>query len=155
MDYYLPQIEDQFGEANKQLTYKFARQGALNSTAAGDEKAKLQEQYDLQRAGVTNNASDAERAARDDVSSTKSRLYNYADSAADPASVNSQLSTETARVRSAVPQLTPIGKVFTDYLSPVISTIGTGLASEAAGYPGMRTGIFNNTRNNSSYSVKR
>jgi hypothetical protein len=144
LNYYLPQLDEQFGDAGNQLKFKLARQGLMKSTTAGNENAKLKSKYDIERSGVTNKAADAASQARENVSAAKASLYGLAESASDPAQVNTQLSQETARLRAYAPELTPMAKVFTDYLSPVISTVGTGLAAEAQGYPGFNTGIFNN-----------
>lgn len=154
LDYYLPQLDDQFGKAGEQLTYKLARQGLLHSDTAGDERAKLQGKYDIERGGIEDRAATAARNARESVASTKNRLYQLADSAADPAAVNTQLSTETGNLRAAAPELTPLAQVFTDYVSPVVQTVGNGLAAESQGYPGFNTGLFSSKNRPSSRVVR-
>lgn len=132
-----------------------ARQGLVKSDTAEKEKAKLQGKYDLNLAGITNRAQDAARQARENVSSARSQLYSLADTAADPAAVNTQLAAETSRLRAYAPDLTPMGQLFGEYLSPIIQTVGNGIAAEAQGYNGFGTGLFNNSRRNTNYSVNR
>lgn len=154
LDFYLPQLDDQFKKAQDQLEFDLARTGQYNTTEAGKKRADLQSQYDLQRSGVTDKASNATLQAKENVSGAKSQLYTYADAAADPAAVNDRLASETSRINAYAPELTPMGQLFTDYLTPVLTSIGTGIAAEAQGYRGFGTGLFNDTKSG-SYSVKR
>ncbi len=154
LDYYLPQLQDQRDEADEALTFQLARQGLLNSTPGTERKAKLAADYDMQRGALTNRAADAERGARESVSATKSQLYNYADVAADPAAVNDRLAAETSRLRANAPELTPMGQVFSDYLTPIASFIGQGLSAERQGYRGFGTGLFSSGKNSSQSVVR-
>lgn len=154
LGYYLPQLEEQFSNADKQLTFKLARQGLLKSDTAGDARADLQGKFDVERGGITNRAADAARAARENVSRSKATLSNLAETASDPAAVNTQLASESARLRNYAPELTPLGQVFSDYVSPILRTVGSGLLAESQGYPGMGTGVFDSSKNK-SYSVSR
>jgi hypothetical protein len=153
LDYYTPQLEDQFGNANKQLTYDLARKGQLKSTSAGERQNELKSKYDLQRGDITTRASDAERQARENVSSTKARLYNLAESTADPAAVNTQLASENARLKAYAPELSPLGQVFGDYVTPAINTIGNGLIAESQGNRGFNTGLFDSKNKGSAKVV--
>lgn len=155
LDYYLPQLDSEFADTNEQLTYKLGRQGILRSKAAVDKRAKLQGDYGVQRSGITNKAADAAREARANVASVKNTLYNYADTAADPADVNLRLSSETARLKAYAPELTPMTKVFSDYITPVAATIGNGLLNEAKGYSGYGTGLFDDMKNGTAQRVVR
>jgi hypothetical protein len=154
LDYYTPQLEDQYTDAQDQLTYRLARQGILKSDTAGDLRSKMKGDYDVQKGSVSNKAADAERQARENVSGAKSQLYSYADVAADPAAVDTRLGSETARIRSYAPELTPLGQIFTDYISPIVQTVGTGLGAEAAGYKGFGTGLFGSGSSKSSQTVR-
>ena len=151
-DYYMPQLDTQYEDAAKQLKFKLARQGISNSTTAGDEQAKMQGVYDIQKGAIANNAKDSARQARESVAAAKNQLLNYADSAADKGAVDSRLASETGRLRTQAPELSPMGQVFSNYLSPVVSAIGSGLTAEAKGYRGFGTGLFSNSRGGSSYN---
>lgn len=148
-DYYSPQIDKQFGDANEQLTYDIARKGQLKSQSAIERKAELQGKYDLERANIGTKAANAAQQARDSVQSTKNVLYGLAENSADPAAVNTQLGSETARLRAYQPDLTPLGQVFSDYVTPAINSVGLGLSAEANGYKGFNTGIFSPKTTNS------
>lgn len=153
-DYYLPQLDEQFNDASEQLTYKLGRQGILKSTAAKDNRAKIQGKYDIERGGITTKAADAAAQARENVNAVKNQLYNYAESSADPAAVNSRVAGENARLRSYAPETTPLGQVFSDYITPATTTIGNGLLAEAKGYQGFGTGLFD-TKKNATQNVVR
>jgi len=153
LDYYLPQLQDQYGKAQEQLSFSLARKGNTKSSAAAQERADLTTLFDTQRSGITNRAADAANSAREGVSAAKSNLYNYAQTAADPAAVNTQLASENTRLRASTPELTPLGKVFSDYLTPIIQTAGQGIAAEANGYQGFGTGLFGRGRGSSAANV--
>ena len=152
--YYQPQLDEQFNDAGKQLTYKLGRQGILKSTAANDRRTKLQGKYDIERAGITNKAADAAAQARENVNSVKTQLYNYAESSADPAAVSARVAGENARLRSFAPETTPLGQVFADYITPATTTIGNGLLAEAKGYQGFGTGLFDNKKSTTQNVVR-
>ena len=56
MDYADPQLEDQYGDANKQLTFSLARSGLLDSSARGEKLGDLQKLYDTQKQAVADKA---------------------------------------------------------------------------------------------------
>lgn len=153
IDYYMPQLDTQFADAGKQLKYKLARQGITDSTMTGDENAKMQGVYDVQKGSIVNSAKDMARQTRDSILAARNQLYNYADTAADKGSVDSRLASETGRLKMAAPELTPLGQVFTNYLAPIVSTVGAGLNAEARGYKGFGTGLFDNAKGGSAYNV--
>lgn len=156
LDYYLPQVEQQYNDASDQLIYKFARQGqtASNSKTVLDEQGNLKGKYDIQKAQVINQAKDASRQARENISGAKSTLLSYADTAADAGAVDDRLATETGRIKNYAPELTPIGQLFPDYVSPIVNSVGTGLLAEANGYGGFNTGVFDKPKNKSTNVVR-
>lgn len=133
MAFYQPQIDDQYKEAGNQLTYKLARQGISKSTAAVNERAKLEGDYSTRKAEIQSRAGDAVRSAKDNVAGAKNTLYNYAETAADPAKVSAEVINQTGRLNSFQPELTPLGKIFNDYATPVLNAAGTALAGYSRG----------------------
>lgn len=57
VNYYMPQVAEQYKEAKDETTFKHARAGTLRSTAAGDSAAKLQRQ-NLERQGEVRSKAD-------------------------------------------------------------------------------------------------
>ena len=56
LDYYTPQVDKQYSDAKKQAVYGLGRSGNLISSAANDLTADLKGQYDINTAGVRNQA---------------------------------------------------------------------------------------------------
>lgn len=146
-NYYQPQLNSQFEDAQKNLTYKFANQGNTGSSAYTDAQSKLNALDALQTSNVANQAADAETAAKENVGTAKNQLYAEADTGADPASVNTDLNNSDSQLKAYAPTLTPMGQVFSDYMTPVVNGIG----SAVAGYQqGSQSALFNAAMNGSS-----
>lgn len=137
LNYYMPQLNQQFDKAGKKLTYSLARRGVLKSTNAGDQRGDLQTDYGIQRAGIIKKAQDAADAAKAAAAQTKAGLYGLAETAADPVAVNEQIGAETSRIKAMAPELTPMAHVFSDYATPALSMIGTGVQAGMSGYQGL------------------
>lgn len=146
-NYYQPQLQNQFEDAQKALTYKFANQGNTQSTAYTGAQAKLNQANDIQTANVANKAADAATAAKEQVGTSKSNLYSEANTGADPASVNTDLNAENSRLKAYAPSLTPLGQVFTNYLTPLVNGVGAAVA----GYQqGQNSSLYNTSAGSSS-----
>ena len=83
-DFYNPQVDEQFSDAQKGLRYEFARQGILNSTPAQTRFGDLIKSYSDARGQVASGALDATNDLRNRVSSSKTTLYGQNVDAADP-----------------------------------------------------------------------
>jgi hypothetical protein len=122
MNYYTPQLADQFGDAQKNLTFALANAGTLNSTVAADKQAELQKAYDAQRASIVSQAEADRSQAQTDTQSRKSALISQLNTTADAdAAANSALA-QSKIVASSAPQYDTLGNVF------------AGLAEGVGGY---------------------
>ncbi|HKJ72718.1 MAG TPA: hypothetical protein VKA19_01255 [Alphaproteobacteria bacterium] len=142
LDYYTPQLKDQYGQAQKSLTYDLARHGQLDSSAANTRESQLSKQYGLQLGKITNNAADAVNTQRTNVENQKNSLLDFNNSAADANAVSTRAGGVTDNLKSWAPQLSPLGQVFYDFVTPVSNTLASGISAQRQGYPGF-SGVFN------------
>lgn len=72
VNYYKPQVERQFGDANRSLTYMLADSGNLNSSAAANEFSDLVRQRGEMEAGIAGRALTARDQLRQSIDQQKS-----------------------------------------------------------------------------------
>lgn len=143
-DYADPQLEDQYGDANKQLTFSLARGGLLDSSVRGEKLGDLQKLYDTQKQAVADKALSYETSARNSVEDARGNLISTLNATGDAeGAAKSALARSTALTQPDA--YTPLGQLFTDF------TNGLGIQSAqersyAAGgaKPLYNTGLFSN-----------
>lgn len=140
LDYYMPQVDRQNDKAREQVIYDaFRRQGA-NTGTMGNRLGDLATDYEVAKADVANRADGAAAEARERTDTLRSNLLAYNESAADPGAVNERLSSEIGRAQAYQPQLTPLGALFNDYVTPLANIGMAGYMAQQKGYPGW--GVF-------------
>ena len=110
--FYIPQLEDQYGNAQDDLTFALARSGQLTSSTAAKRGSDLAQLFALNRA-------DVDSQIQGDVAATRSRMNQQRQSLEaalrasgdQTASTNNALATATT-FRQEVPTLNPIGNIF-------------------------------------------
>lgn len=147
-DYAMPQLQDQYDQAKKDITFALARKGNLNSTTAGDQYALLDRENALNTTNIYSTAQDYANQARSDVASNKSAVQSQLGSTYDADAANSD-ALERARVLTAPKGFSPLGQMFTN-----ISALAaqSKLASDANPYNATYGAKSYNTGSN-SYSV--
>lgn len=143
-DYANPQLEDQYGDANKQLTFSLARGGLLDSSVRGEKLGDLQKLYDTQKQAVADKALSYETSARNSVEDARGNLISTLNATGDAeGAAKSALARSTALTQPDA--YSPLGQLFTDF------TNGLGIQaaqerSYAAGgaKPLYNTGLFSN-----------
>lgn len=143
-DYALPQLDKQFGEARKKLTFDLARSGTLNSSSRASKDAELQSTYDTGKRGVFDEALTQSNNARNAVEGARSDLMAMLNSTGDAEGVaNSAIHRATALSQPAA--FSPLAQMFAN----TASAIGTQAAAERAqAYSGgaykapFNTGLF-------------
>ncbi|MBZ9706062.1 hypothetical protein LB543_04925 [Mesorhizobium sp. ESP7-2] len=144
LDYADPQLESQYGDANKQLTFSLARGGLLDSSVRGDKLGDLQKLYDTQKQAVADKALSYETGARNSVEDARSNLISTLNATGDAeGAAKSALARSSALTQPDA--YSPLGQLFTDF------TNGLGIQaaqerSYAAGgaKPLYNTGLFSN-----------
>jgi len=145
LDYADPQLEDQYNDANKQLTFSLARSGNLDSSARAEKEADLGKLYDTQKRAVADKALGYETSSRNAVEDARANLLSTLNATGDQqGAVNSALARASAL--SQPPAYDPLGQLFVDFTNG----LGVQAAQErsyAAGGPTPRydTGLFGNT----------
>ena len=74
LDYANPQLEDQYGDAQKELTYSLARSGLLDSSVRGEKMADLQQKYDLNKQQIADQALSHSTEAKNSVEKSRPTL---------------------------------------------------------------------------------
>lgn len=136
--YAMPQLQDQYGDAQKELAFALTRGGLLDSSVRGDKAGELQKLYDLEGQNVADKAREYETQARTGVEDARANLIATLNATGDV-----QGATNSALARSAAlskaPAYNPLGQLFADF------TAGLGVKAaqdRAAAYSGgmYRTG---------------
>lgn len=115
--YYTPQVQDQYQQAQDQLTAALTGNGTLESTVGANALANLAKRNTDQTAQIQGQADNAVNALKQNVSGQKTALYNEANSAVDPTQIASSAQAQTTAL--AAPQTyTPLANIFSDLVTP-------------------------------------
>lgn len=118
LGYYNPQLDDQYSDAQEQLTLNLARSGNLTSSSGVNQLQDLDEFYGTQKQSITNRALDAAQQLRGDVDNRKSQLYADNRAAADPGAAASAAASAAAALQPTAPT-SPLASVFGDFFNNV------------------------------------
>lgn len=136
LDYSTPQLEDQYADAQKQLTYALARSGTLDSSIRAERAAELQKAYDLNQQQIADQALSYETEARNAVEGARSNLVSTLNATGDAeGAANAALARSQALSQPVA--FSPLTNLFADFTS----TLGRQAAFERANhYSGGQTG---------------
>lgn len=119
-DFALPQVQQQYGDQQKALTFALARGGNLQSSLSSDKNAELDKDYALQKQAVYDTGQDYVNQGKADLATQKASAVSMLQATADPdASYN--VAQQAAQQLSAMPAFTP--------LSPVVKNVASGLGT--------------------------
>lgn len=119
MDYYNPQLLQKFGDARDQLTYALARAGTLNSSLAADKAARLDAEYDVQRAGIVNQATGQENELKSRINSERSALVSQLNATGDADATANNASRVGLNLGQMQPNVSPLGDIFAGFASGI------------------------------------
>lgn len=146
--YARPQLDEQMGDARKQLTFSLARSGNLDSSTRGEQSADLQKTYDLNLQDITDQGREFETTARNNVEQARGDLVSQLQLTGDnTGAANAALSR--AKALSTPPPFSPIGQLFQDSTA-MLSQQAAFERAYAAGYgpkPRVSTGLFGSSGN--------
>ncbi|MFA5897857.1 MAG: hypothetical protein WC829_01965 [Hyphomicrobium sp.] len=141
LDYANPQIEKQYGDAQKELTFALARGGNLDSSVRGQKAGDLQELYDLNKQTIADQALSYKGKARSNVEDARAGLIATLNVTGD-AQGASNAAISRASALSEPAAYSPLTQLFTDFTAG----LGTQAALERANYySGGQTGARYNT----------
>jgi hypothetical protein len=136
LDYANPQLEDQYGDAQKELTFALARGGNLDSSVRAQKSGDLQTKYSLNKQLVSDQAIASETDARTAVEDSRANLIATLNATGDATGTANQALTRSA-VLSKPAAFSPLTNLFADFTG----TLGTQAALERANaYSGGQTG---------------
>lgn len=124
-----PQLEDQYGDAQKELTFALARGGNLDSSTRGEQVSELQKLYDLNKQKVADDARAYQTTMRQNVEDARSGLITTLQATGDAQGAANQ-AISRASVLSQPPSYNPLTDIFAQFTSG----LGTQAALEKANY---------------------
>jgi hypothetical protein len=136
-EYAAPQLDDQYQEAVKQLTYALSRNGQLDSSVAGEQQQKLQKQYDQQKLSLSDKALQYGNDARSAVERSRSDLVSLNSNLANPQTIATEAQGRLAGLQ-AMPTFSPLAPLFTN----ASEALGTQADLERRSSAKYNTGIF-------------
>jgi len=141
LDYATPQVEDQYGDAQRELTFALDRAGLLDSSVRGSKAADLQKKYDLTKQQVGDQALSYENQTKASVEDARANLIAMLNATGDAqGAANSAITRASALTQPAA--FSPLSNLFADFTS----TLGAQAALEKANYySGGQTGSRYNT----------
>lgn len=143
MDYASPQLNDQYADAQKELTFALARGGNLDSSVRGQQTADLQKQYDLANQQIADQAISYEADARNSVEDARSNLIATLNATGDvQGAVNSSLARATAL--SQPQAFSPLANLFGNFYSGLATQreLERDFAYGGGPRPRYNTGLF-------------
>lgn len=129
IDYANPQLEDQYGDAQKELTFSLARSGLLDSSVRGQKTADLQKRYDLSKQEIADKALAYSGEAKTAVEDARANLINTLNATGDAEGAASG-AINRASALSKPAAFSPISQLFADFTAG----LGTQAALEKANY---------------------
>ncbi len=141
IDYANPQLEDQYGDAQKELTFSLARSGLLDSSVRGQKAGDLQKRYDLTKQEIADKALAFSGEAKSAVEDARSNLISTLNATGDTEGAASG-AINRASALSKPAAFSPLSQLFGDFTAG----LGTQAALEKANYySGGQTGSRYNT----------
>jgi len=144
LDYANPQLEDQYADTRKQLTYWLDGRGLLDSSIRADKEAELQKKYDLNRRAVADQALDFETQTRNQVSDARSGLIRDLQSTGDASGAQQAAATRSAAL-STPATYSPLASLFGDFTSALATQANLEKGAAYSGgviKPAYNTGLF-------------
>lgn len=129
IDYATPQLEQQYGDAQKQLTFALARAGLLDSSARGQKAGELQQLFDTNRQGIADEALGYENQARNAIEDARANLISMLNATGDvQGAVN--LATQRASALAQPQPYSPLAQAFAHFTEG----LGARAAAQRADY---------------------
>lgn len=142
LDFYMPQLDDQYKDARRKTVLYLDKKGNLNSSAGIRKLRELDEARNTHQQTIADRALSIAQDQRGRIESAKSDLYSQIYAGADPAGAGATAASRAASLQ-APPQFGPLGDLFTNFTN----FAANGITAEKYGYPGFNTGLFQSGTN--------
>lgn len=140
LDYYMPQVDDQYKQSYEDAVARLSNSGNLTSSAGADLLGRINKQYELSKQKVLDDATAAALGLKTNMSSNRANLISQLNSGSSIESVASNASA-LAQQSMATPSYSALGDLF----SNVTSQIGNSVLANALNAPRQETGPGLNT----------
>ncbi|MFY9292828.1 MAG: hypothetical protein WAP03_19355 [Methylorubrum rhodinum] len=149
----LPQLDDQYGEAQKQLTFALARDGNTYSSAAAEQRAKLQKQYDQNKITIADQGQNYANQSRSSVEEARANVIASLNASGDATQAANSAVARSAAL--AQPQgYSPIGDLFGSAMSAFAQQAALERSQSLGGAGGRyNTGLFGTSAGRGSVKV--
>ena len=134
VDYAMPQLERQAGDARDNLIYALSRSGNLDSSAAIKRNADLAEETNQQRIGIRNAGMDQASRLRGDIENTRSGVVSQLN-ATGASSAASSAALRSIQQFNQPAGYSPLGNVFASF-AQTLSGIGANAGNGFGGFAG-------------------
>ena len=124
LNYNLPQLSSQFGDAKRTAEADLARAGLLRSGAAGFVQNKLTEQQGVNEAGLRAKADTDTAALRQSIAAQQQQAYNQLYATEDPTVAANTASSSAANAQLQQPSQVALGDMF----KPIAIGLGSAIA---------------------------
>jgi hypothetical protein len=145
-DFALPELDRQFGDTKKQLTYALARSGTLDSTDRAKREADLQREYDVNKQGVADQALGYSTSTKNSVEEARANLITMLNSTGDVEGATNQALSRASTLSAPMP-FNPIGQLFATTTGALATQAAAERAAALSGgayQPAFNTGLFGN-----------
>jgi hypothetical protein len=123
-EFALPQLDDQYTAAAKQLKYALARQyGTTQTSEAASRTADLDKKYALARANITEQGLQKAKEAQSSVEDEKSRILALLNQTADPAAA-ANMAMQQVDILQKPTAFEPIQNLFGDVTAGLATMYG-------------------------------
>jgi hypothetical protein len=124
LNYTLPQLQSQYGEAKRTAESDLARAGLLRSGAAGFVQNKLTEQQGVNEAGLRAKADTDTADLRKSIAAQQQQAYNQLYSTEDPTVAANTAANAAANAQLQSPNVASLGDMF----KPIAIGLGSAVA---------------------------
>jgi hypothetical protein len=147
LDYANPQLDQQYKDAQKELTYSLARGGNLDSSTRADQSGTLQRTYDTGKQAVADQALSYENNSKNSIEDARGNLISNLNISGDATGAANSAITR-AQALSQPQAYSPIANMFSTFTSGLATQAGLERAAALSGgaiTPRYNTGLFSNS----------
>ena len=148
IDYAQPQLDTQYNDARRQLTYALARSGTLDSSERARQEGVLQREYDVQRQNIADQGLSYSTQARTAVEDARANLIATLNATGDTEGATNA-AIARAQTLSQPAAFSPLGQLFANFTNALGTQAAMERASALSGgayTPRYNTGLFGTSR---------
>ena len=122
-DFAMPDLDQQFQDAAKQLRFALARRGATNSSSAINQRADMTDKYNEAKLSILDKGREYGNNTRSLLAAAKGDLLTQNQALADPTLMANSAATRIANA-TALPAYSPLGQIFLSGTDALATGVG-------------------------------